>query len=169
MSNTLSPICLAPEAFRFRVALIAVLALMAVGALLVVPPFPQDPAYHNFADQRTLLHIPNALNVLSNVPFVIFGSLGLAWMLSPEARKASGRFLCAWEWWAFLILFTFVALTGFGSAYYHWNPFNATLYWDRLPLTVVFMTFFVLVFAERVGLRAGFWLLGPCGLLASLG
>lgn len=162
MSNTLSPAPLAREAFRIRLALIAIFGLVAFGALLAVPPFPQDPAYHDFADQRTLLQIPHALNVLSNTPFVIFGVLSLAWLLSSEGRKSEARFLCAWEWWAFLILFVFVALTGFGSAYYHWNPSNATLYWDRLPLTVVFMTFFVLVVAERVAPVAGLWLLGPC-------
>jgi hypothetical protein len=157
-----SPTTLAPRAFRFRLAAIGVLALFAFGALLVVPAFPQDPAYHDFADQRTLLDIPHALNVLSNAPFVVFGVVGLAWLLSPAGRSSQAHFLGAWEWWAYLILFAFVTLTGFGSAYYHWNPCNATLYWDRLPLTVVFMTFFVLVFAERVGPHAGPWLLGPC-------
>src|SRR5208282_5618271 len=84
------------------------------------------------------------------------------WLFSPSARRLGGAFLYGWEWWACLLLFAFVTLTGFGSAYYHWNPSNATLYWDRLPLTVVFMTFFVLVIAERVGLNVGLWLLGPC-------
>lgn len=162
MAITPSPAPLTPRAFRVRLALIVMLAVVAFGALLVVPRFPQDTAYHDFADQRTLLHIPNALNVLSNLPFVIFGVMGLAWLLSPAGRLPNAHFLHAWEWWAYLTLFAFVTLTGFGSAYYHWNPTNATLYWDRLPLTVVFMTFFVLVFAERVGPRAGPWLLGPC-------
>jgi hypothetical protein len=160
---------LTPEAFRLRLALIAVLGLIALGALLFVRPIPQDPAYHNFADQRTLLGIPHALNVLSNLPYLIFGVLGIAWLLSPAARRYGASFLYAWEWWAFLILFTFVAVTGVGSSYYHWNPNNGTLYWDRLPLTVVFMTFFVLVFAERVAPRAGFRLLVPALVLGIFG
>lgn len=141
---------------------LALLALAALAVLLFVPPFAQDPEYHNFADQRTLWHIPHALNVLSNIPFVIFGLMGLAWLMTPEGTAPGKHFMFVWEWWAYLLLFACVALTGFGSAYYHANPTNDTLYWDRLPLTVVFMTFFVLVVAERISPKVGPWLLGPC-------
>jgi hypothetical protein len=161
MSNLLSA-TLSSDAFRIRLALVGVLALIGFGVLLVVPPFPQDLTYHQFADQRELFWVPNALNVLSNAPFVVFGALGVAWLCTTEGRKLGFHFCRGWEWWAFLLLFGFVTLTGFGSAFYHWTPSNATLYWDRLPLTVVLMTFFVLVVAERVGLNVGLWLLGPC-------
>jgi hypothetical protein len=150
------------RAIRLRIALIGVLALVAFASLAFVAPFPQDTAYHDFADQRTLWHVPHALNVLSNIPFVIFGLMGVVWLLRLDHQEASKHFLNAWEWWAYLLLFTCVALTGFGSGYYHSNPSNDTLYWDRLPLTVVFMTFFVVVLAERIGPRLGAWLLGPC-------
>jgi hypothetical protein len=155
MSTTLSD----DNTLRFRVgiALLACVGVGAVAALLFVSPFPQDPAYHDFADQRTLLNVPHALNVLSNLPFVIFGAWGVVWLLGPAGRCSGEK----WQWWAFLIVFTCVALTGFGSAYYHANPNNATLYWDRLPLTVVFMAFFCLVFADRVAPAAGAWLLVP--------
>lgn len=156
-----TPTALPAAAFRFRVGLLAVLALAAFGSLLVVAPFPQDVKYHDFADQRTLWQIPNALNVISNGPFVLFGLMGLAWLLTADGRRSGPHFLRVWEWWAFLLLFGFVALTGIGSAYYHWNPCNETLYWDRLPLTVVFMTFYVLVVAERIGMNVGLWLLAP--------
>jgi hypothetical protein len=153
---------LTPRAFRVRLTLIGVLGLFALSSLLFVAPFPQDTTYHNFADQRTLWNIPHALNVLSNIPFVIFGLCGLVWLLSKRGRSLGEHFLYRWEWWASILLFIFVTLTGVGSAYYHANPNNDTLYWDRLPLTVVFMTFFVLVFAERVAPKIGPWLLWPC-------
>ena len=44
-----------------------------VAALLVslLPPFPQDPGYHRFSDQRTFFGIPNFWNVISNLPFLL--------------------------------------------------------------------------------------------------
>jgi hypothetical protein len=41
--------------------LLALLGLMGVSlaGLLLLPPIPQDQTYHQFADQRTLLGIPN--------------------------------------------------------------------------------------------------------------
>jgi hypothetical protein len=159
---------ISPQASRLRLGLILTLALIAFIALLCVRPFGQDPGYHNFADQRTLWHIPHALNVLSNLPFVVFGALGVTYSLSPPGRRAGVAFQERWEWWTFLILFAFVAVTGVGSMYYHANPTNDTLYWDRLPLTVVFMAFFTLIIADRISLRAGAWLLVPL-LLAGVG
>jgi hypothetical protein len=40
-----------------------------------------------------------------------------------------------------------------GSAYYHWFPSDATLTWDRLPMTIVVMAAFSAFLAEHV--RAG--------------
>jgi hypothetical protein len=39
---------------------------------------------------------------------------------------------------ATLALFLGIFLTGFGSSYYHWNPNDDTLFWDRLPMTLCF-------------------------------
>jgi hypothetical protein len=149
------------NAAQFRVALLSVLTLAALLWLLATPPFPQHAAYHDFADQRPLLGIPHALNVLSNVPFVIFGLLGIAYVVRPSIWNDAGAFGAHWERWAYLTLFVFVTLTGIGSSYYHAQPSNSTLFWDRLPLTVVFMTFFALVLADRVTPRLGPWLWLP--------
>jgi ceramidase len=116
---------------RARILLI----LLLLGFLLfVLPALRQDENYHHFADRRFLLGIPNFWNVISNAPFAIVGVLGLL-ALSDFASR---------------ILFTGVLLTAFGSAYYHWAPDDARLVWDRLPMTIVFMTLFALVIAERV-------------------
>jgi hypothetical protein len=37
---------------------------------------------------------------------------------------------------ATIVLFSGILLTGFGSSYYHWNPNDDTLFWDRLPMTL---------------------------------
>ncbi|HSE49381.1 MAG TPA: hypothetical protein VLA96_09265, partial [Terriglobales bacterium] len=58
-------------------ALAGAAGLVVAGVFLLVPPIHQDPAFHQFADRRTLLGIPNGLDVLSNLPFVVVGLLGL--------------------------------------------------------------------------------------------
>jgi hypothetical protein len=153
-----------------RLGILALFALLAVVFLVVVPPIAQDPAYHNFADQRELLGMPHALNVVSNAPFVVFGLMGLGYILRPSIWHSAKVFPQAWQRWAYLLLFAFVALTGFGSAYYHYHPNTDTLFWDRLPMAVTFMTFFTLILADRVWPRAAPWLWLPlvaAGVLAT--
>ena len=145
----------------WRLVLLLSLAVVAAGVALRLPAIPQDPAYHAFADQRTLLGVPNALNVLSNLPFVAVGFVGLRLVVA-----ATGG--AAWERAAFLILFAGVTLTGAGSGYYHLAPSTPALFWDRLPMTLAFMALFALTLGERVGPRAGPWLL-PLFLAAGLG
>jgi hypothetical protein len=142
-----------------RVWIIVGIGLAAIVTVLFLPPIPQDPAYHDFADRRPFLGIPNALNVLSNAPFVLVGALGLAFVRRRAALE---------ERTALLILFAGVGLTGFGSAYYHLTPGNVTLFWDRLPMTIVFMSLFAAIIAERISLTAGRRLL-PILLLAGAG
>ena len=141
--------------FRMRVLFILGLGIAAASAVLFLPPVAQDQAYHNFADQRSLLGIPNMLNVISNVPFLVVGALGLMFLLNQGPMRPDGQLLEQWERWPFLVLFAGVGLTGFGSAYYHLAPNNTTLVWDRLPMTVAFMSFFVAVIGERISLKAG--------------
>lgn len=144
-----------------RGIVLGVVALVCFIALLFWPPFPQDTTYHNFADQRTLWNVPHALNVLSNLPFVVFGIWGLVGLM--QSRDA--RHISSLERFSFFLLFAFVTLTGVGSMYYHAQPRNDTLFWDRLPLTVVFMTFYCLVLADRIDWRLAGWLIAPLVLL----
>src|SRR5215475_9765872 len=101
-----------------------VLAVAAAGVtLLALPPIPQDPAYHLFADQRPFLGIPNCLDVLSNLPFALVGLLGLAFVFR-RGRENARAFRDPWERWPYAILFAGIALTTLGSAYYHLAPDN---------------------------------------------
>ena len=131
------------------------LAAIAVVVAWLLPPIPQDPAYHAFADQRAALGIPNAANVVSNAGFAVVGALGLGWLV---ARR---RELAPREGAAALAMFAGVFLTALGSAYYHLAPDNARLLWDRLPITLVLMALFALVIGDRVDARAGGILLLP--------
>jgi len=114
-------------------------------AVFGMPAITQDASYHVMADGRTLLGVPNMLNVASNLPFLAVGVLGLVAVARAEASR---------RWNApYVALFAATALTTAGSMYYHLAPDNARLVWDRLPMTVGFAALLSAVIAERVGER----------------
>jgi hypothetical protein len=123
------------------------LALMAVSllGLLLLPQIKQDQAYHDFADQRTILGIPYFWNVVSNLPFIAVGAAGL--------RRARDP--------AIFALFLGILMTGFGSFSYHLDPNDSTLFWDRLPMAISFMAILALAIGERLDAKAGRVLLWP--------
>jgi hypothetical protein len=146
---------------RWRGWLLVLLSLLMAGVAALVPPVAQDPAYHAFADGRSLLGVPNGLNVVSNLPFLLVGALGLRFLARRRRTGAGEAFATPDERRPYWPYFAGVALTGIGSAYYHWAPDNATLFWDRLPMTVAFMALLASVIGERVDPHAGRRLLGP--------
>jgi len=139
---------------HWRAALVAlVLTAMAVFTASL-PPLPQPEAYHAFAETRTLLGIPHFGDVLSNLAFVLVGLLGLTWFL--RNRKQRRRdFVHPVEAWPYLCAFTAIVLVGVGSAYYHWEPTHQRLYWDRLAMSLAFMSLFAAIIGERTHHRAG--------------
>jgi hypothetical protein len=152
---------LTPAAFEVRVLAFLGLGIVALGVIFCLPPIPQDQNYHAFADDRTMLGVPNFLNVASNLPFLAVGALGLRTLLRRDAVRPDGPILEPIERGPLLVFFTGVLLTGFGSSYYHLDPDNDRLVWDRLPMTVAFMGLFASTIGERIGVRAGTWLLWP--------
>jgi hypothetical protein len=132
------------------------IAVAAVVVAAVVPPIRQDLAYHHFADQRAILSVPHGLNVLSNLGFLLAG----AWALGRVTRAA----LPGWECVAGIVFAVGLVLTGLGSAWYHAAPGNATLVWDRLPLSALFPTVFAVAIGDRVSAAAGRALLAPLAL-----
>jgi hypothetical protein len=109
------------------------LLIACASVLLYLGPIAQDETYHSFADSRSIFGIPNFWNVVSNLPFAFIGTLGLI-----RARDSASR-----------LLFAGVFLTAFGSAYYHWSPDDARLVWDRLPMTIVFMSLLAMIASEE--------------------
>lgn len=132
----------------------SVLAIALFFAL--VDPIPQDPAYHLFADTRSMLGVANFWNVLSNLPFLLVGIFGLIFI----ARNPGGvgqREL----FWPWIVFFTGFTLTAFGSGYFHLAPANETLAWDRLPMTLGFAGLFAIVIGEYFSPRMARALLVP--------
>jgi len=126
---------------------------------LFLPRIRQPQAYHNFADQRSFLRVPNFADAVSNLPFAVFGLWGLAFLLRSNSDPNPTHFVDRRERWPYLVIFVGVLLTAFGSAYYHLEPSNARLVWDRLPMTIAFMAIVAAMIAERISVRAGLWLL----------
>jgi hypothetical protein len=151
--------------FPVRVALLVLICLVAIGAFLLnYTPFPQPPEYHNFADQRPMLGVPHMLNVASNLPFLLVGLWGRYFMASLRSHRPD-TFLQSVERGPYWVFFIGLALTGIGSAYYHADPTNSRLTWDRMPLTIAFMGLFTAVLAERLCWKLAPWLLGPLVVL----
>lgn len=117
--------------------------IVAVACLMLAPPLAQSPSYHDFADRRMILDIPDFWDVISNLPFLVVGVMGLL-----RFRDRASR-----------ILFFGVLCTSLGSAYYHLAPDNARLFWDRLPMTIAFMSLFAIAINQRK-LAVPFVLLG---------
>jgi hypothetical protein len=142
-----------------RVCLAAVVLTLIVWSLS--PAIPQDQSYHQFADQRIWLGVPHAADVLSNLAFALVGAVGVARLVSH--RRA--HFAAATEAGMWFIALGIIA-TAIGSAWYHHNPNDATLVWDRLPMTIVFAGVLGTAISQRLGNDIGRWALA---VLAPLG
>jgi len=114
--------------------------MLLAGILLITDPIAQDPAYHLLADHRHWLGASNFANVFSNLPFAIVGILGLFLGFKENSQTKL-------SWQTFFIGLIFVAV---GSSYYHLNPNNQTLVWDRLPMMISFMALFVALLIENI-------------------
>jgi len=139
-----------------KLAVLWGVAIVAIVGVAMLPPIAQPEAYHSFADTRTLLGVPNFWNVMSNVPFLIVGLLGVAEVI--RGRYQGGLPSLRWRYGLF---FVGIATVCFGSGYYHWTPSNQTLAWDRLPMAFAFMVFVSIVLAEHVNERVAKLVLLP--------
>ena len=147
--------------WRVQTAGLALLFCGVLGAIhALVAPIPQRQAFHAFCDARRFAGIPNFLNVVSNLPFLAVGVAGWRWMrLRPDALDRELRV-------PYALFFAGLVATAFGSAWYHWAPDDAGLFWDRLPIAVAFMALFTAVLAERITEKASA-LLVPLVLLGA--
>jgi hypothetical protein len=97
-----------------------------------MPLISQDKTYHDFADNITRYGIPRFGDVVTNIPFFFIGLYGLT-----VVKRLDHRFL-----------FLGFMLTAFGSGYYHWNPNNYSLVYDRLGMSIALMGLFCAVCAD---------------------
>lgn len=136
---------------RVRIFLLLILVLLLITVAAFSPPVPQSLAYHQFADQRVILGIPNFLNIVSNLPFLFIGVAGFAFLYKEKRQSLEDdNNPLSISYHPYLIVFSGIALVFPGSAYYHWIPGNSSLFWDRLPIAVSIMALLAAVWVERI-------------------
>jgi hypothetical protein len=140
-------------------ALLVALTLLIALAAFFGPRVAQPLSHHQFADGRSWLGIADFENVISNLPFAVFGVWGL-WFLA-QIDSGARTFLDPRGRLPYVVFFIGVLLTAFGSAYYHLLPNNSRLAWDRLPMTIAFMALVSALIAERINVTIGIRLLFP--------
>ena len=166
VSNIILEECqmLRPDPIHTReLTLIVIVGLGVILTFFLVEPISQDAVYHHFADNRIFFGIPNTLDVLSNIPFMIIGAWGILFTGKLLKKKLSNAPALH-----YLVFFSGIMLTGLGSAYYHYAPSNETLFWDRLAITIAFTGFFCSVLSEMISSRASLVLISPL-LFAAMG
>lgn len=117
----------------------AVLGALLPILVFALGPIAQPASYHDLADQRPILGISHFWNVASNLPFLVIGAMGLR-LLWRQREEASS----AWK-----TVFAGTALVALGSGWYHSDPNDLTLVWDRLPIGMAFMGFFTALLIEH--------------------
>lgn len=125
---------------RRELFFLAVLAALLPILFLGLGPIAQPADYHDLADKRPLLGFRHFWNVVSNLPFLVIGVMGLhlVWRNRGEAAAA----------WA--TLFAGTAMVALGSSWYHSDPNDVTLIWDRVPIGIAFMGFFTALLIEHL-------------------
>ncbi|MGB0525397.1 MAG: DUF6962 family protein [Flammeovirgaceae bacterium] len=127
--------------------LLSSLGIISLLGFALSDPIAQNEAYHHFSDQLHYGNIPNFWNVISNLPFLFVGVLGII-----RFKKAN----ISW-----LVFFVGISLVAFGSGYYHLHPTNETLIWDRLPMTIAFTALISALISAFIHQKRGKQLLTP--------
>src|SRR5688500_16122771 len=139
--------------------------VLALGSLIapwlagwLLPSFAQPQSYYDYADQRAWLGLSHAADVLSNLPFLVVGLIGILYTLHGWKSSNRNAFADQRSAWPYALLFVGIFLTAFGSAWYHAEPSDATLVWDRLPMALGFAGLVAGTLIERAPQRVLQWL-----------
>lgn len=148
--------------------IIIILAALVASLLIAdfLPPVKLPVGYHNFADQRMLLLIPNFFDVASNIPFAFMGLYGVRFLTRVNRGFLPLNLLSKLPFLGFFLSVIFIML---GSAYYHWSPTDASLFWDRLPIVIAFMCLFGGFLSDRLNSHFVTLFFTPCLILLALG
>lgn len=125
-----------------------IITFLAFLSLFFTQRIPQDRMYHNFIDHINILTIPNFWNVVTNFFYLFFGLIGLRYALKQKHTQS-------------IIIYSATCFVFVGSSYYHLAPSNDTLVWDRLPMTVVFMSFLSIIISDFISQNRGKQLFFP--------
>ena len=147
---------------RIGLTIIVVLCLLGFVAMLLITPIVQDLAYHQFADRRRILGVSNFWDVVSNLCFLMVGLVGINKLIAGHLTIIDDVKA------VYFSFFTGIALVGLGSGYYHLWPANQTLFWDRLPMAIAFMSLVTIIIAEFICIKVAKVLFWPLLMLGAL-
>jgi hypothetical protein len=159
--------------FDWRAGVIMSIVLIAVMMMMIsVPRLAQSQAFHQFADTRAWLGVPNFLDVITNAPFALAAAIGLVSLrrrVRSERASVAGATipLMPIDRMCLGAVFIGIGLTSLGSAYYHLAPGNDRLFWDRLPMLLTFLSLLATLVAERVSPKTAAWILTPLLVLGA--
>jgi len=162
-----------PTLSRRERGLLSVFLLLLLVAIFAPALTGAEAGASVFADDRAWHQLPNAMDVLSNLPFLAIGLWGLRrlhWLdrsNDPAASVAqephANALDCAW------IFFAGLVACAAGSAFYHLQPDVLRLAADRAGMAIAFAGLIGLAVCEKVSPRAGWvaaWATLASGLLA---
>jgi hypothetical protein len=138
--------------FAALMAISSTAMVLAIVFPLLAPLLPYIPASghshvhahgHAFIDARSYFGIPNCLDVISNIPFLLAGVWGLLLLRHHTLANATHT--------AAQIFFFGLVLTFFGSSFYHWSPSDFGLMIDRIGMAVAFTGVISFASASRLG------------------
>ena len=138
-----------------RVSIVAGVGALGLLIAALAPPEYQLQSYHDFAPSGP----GNMGIVLSNLAFLVVGLWGMR--LRYGGPLGSALFTAPGEERPYVVVFAGLVLVTFGSGYYHLDPNDGTLVWDRLAMTVIFMALLSAFIADRIHRRAGVTLALP--------
>lgn len=133
---------------QYRAWTLICISLVCIVGALFLPAMPQLPGYHGLADDRSFWGLPNMLNIITNIPFTLVGIAGIRLLAKEYALNVLVELKACYYWF-----FTGIAGVGLGSIFYHSDPSNDTLVWDRLPMSIAFMSFFCIILGEYVSIK----------------
>ncbi len=142
-----------------KILILISLFVLSFIAVMLTGKIEQYQSYHKFADSRTFFGVPNFFDVVSNLLFAVAGIIGSRFAYMRIRREA---------YYSWITMFAGVTLISLGSGYYHWNPDDSTLVWDRLPMMIAFMGFFSALLTEFVSLKLEKMMLVPAVILGLL-
>lgn len=142
-----------PRAGRVLVAWVA----LGVALTALAPAVVQPDHHHAFADQRSGLGLPCVADVLSNLGFALVALWG-AWLQRRAAPLGPSQGL----WWR--VVWWGLAATTLGSAWYHLQPDDTRLVWDRLGMAWAFAGLMGVWASERLSSRQTQALVGVAGV-----
>jgi 1-acyl-sn-glycerol-3-phosphate acyltransferase len=135
--------------FREKVLIAFLSLLLSIGAFS--PPVAELSGYFHFVDQREMLGLPRAMDVLSNLPFLLAGFCGLFALRRTTTPESSAPFK------PFAAIF-FIGLifTAIGSTWFHLQPLaEGRLAIDRFGMLIAFTGLIGLGSALHISARSG--------------